>query len=86
MNENIVELRKVLFETLRGLTDKNNPMDIDRARAISEVAQTMINSAKVEVDFIKATEGNGSGFLEAPKVAHEKGVTSITHECRRSSR
>ena len=47
-NETIADLRSSLFETLRGLTDKADPMDIDRARAVSEIAQTIINTAKVE--------------------------------------
>lgn len=35
------------------MADKENPMALDRAEAISKVAQTVINSAKVEVDFLK---------------------------------
>jgi hypothetical protein len=38
--------------------------DIDRAKAVADVAQVMINSAKVEVEFMKATGGLGSGFIE----------------------
>lgn len=61
-NENdIAELRSHLFDTLRGL--KNGEMDIDRAKAINDTAQTIINSAKVEVDFVRATGAKGSGFL-----------------------
>jgi hypothetical protein len=36
-------------------------MDIDRAKAISDVAQTIINSAKVEIQFIEATQCDPSG-------------------------
>lgn len=49
------DLRDQLFETLKDLRAKEKPMDIDRAKAISDVAQTFINSAKAEVDFVKAT-------------------------------
>ena len=59
----ITFLREKLFETLRGLSDKEAPMDIDRAKAINEVAQTIINSAKVEVDALKVIGGTGSGFI-----------------------
>lgn len=60
----ITELRGHLFDVLRGLKDKNNPLDIERARAVADVAQTVINSAKVEVDFIKATGNPGnSNFI-----------------------
>jgi len=48
------DLRDHLFETLEALKDKDAPMDLDRAKAIRDVAQTLVNSAKVEVDYIKA--------------------------------
>jgi hypothetical protein len=51
----IEDLRDHLFATLESLQDKDEPMELDRAKAIADVAQTIINSAKVEVDFYKAT-------------------------------
>ncbi|MFA7488579.1 MAG: hypothetical protein WCY72_10925 [Lysobacteraceae bacterium] len=62
MND-ITELRGILFDALRGLNDKEKPLDLDRARATADIAQTIINSAKVEVEFIKAAGGKGSGFI-----------------------
>lgn len=53
----ITDLRDHLFETLEALKDQDKPMDLERARAISEVAQVIINSAKVEVDLVKAVSG-----------------------------
>jgi hypothetical protein len=66
----MTHLRNHLFETLEMLKDPENPMDLERAKVISEVAQTLINSAKVEVDFIKATEQTevGSEFFEVQPV------------------
>lgn len=64
-NDDIATLRTHLFETLTALKNKEAPMDIDRAKAISEVAQTIINSAKVEVEHMKLTGGKGSGFIPA---------------------
>lgn len=64
----IEDLRDHLFETLEALKDETKPMDIERARAISQVAQTIIESAKVEVHFLEVTgQEAGSGFL-TPKV------------------
>jgi hypothetical protein len=58
----IEDLRDHLFETIEML--KDGDMDIQKAKAIKDVAQTIVNSAKVEVDFLKFTkEGNGSGFF-----------------------
>lgn len=58
MPNDINDLRSELFETIRQLRDPNSNMDIARAKAVSEVAQTIINSAKVEVDMINAVGAN----------------------------
>jgi hypothetical protein len=51
-------LRTELFATLRGL--RTGEVKIEQAKAVSDLAQTIINSAKVEVDAIRATGGKGS--------------------------
>ncbi|HVW08376.1 MAG TPA: hypothetical protein VHC90_07325 [Bryobacteraceae bacterium] len=56
----IKDLRDHLFETIEALKDPDKPMDIERAAAIADVAQTIINSAKVEVDLVKAVGGSPS--------------------------
>jgi hypothetical protein len=59
------DLRDHLFETIEALKDSEKPMDLDRAKAISDVAQVIINTAKVEVDLIKAVGGKpGSQFIQ----------------------
>ena len=52
---NIVALCSTLFDTLRGLSDKDNPLDVERAKAICHTSQAIINSVKVEIDFAKVT-------------------------------
>ena len=52
---NIVKLRDHLFDALDQLKDKENPVDLDRIQMINQTAQVIINSAKVEVDYAKAT-------------------------------
>lgn len=65
MKNKIEDLRNHLFATLEALQDKEQPMDIERARAIADVAQVIVNSAKVEVDFVRATErANGTDFMD----------------------
>jgi hypothetical protein len=68
------DLRNHLFTALERLNDaaSTNEMhmdrELDRAKAICEVAQVIVNSAKVEVEFIKATDRErGSEFLEPKK-------------------
>lgn len=80
-NENITDLRGHLFAALRGLTDTKNPMDVDRARAVSDVAQVIINSAKVEIEHMKIT-GNekGSGFIVAAVSANPAPAITDGHQ------
>jgi hypothetical protein len=64
MKNKIEDLRNHLFATIEALIDDENPMDIERARTISDVAKTIVDSAKVEVGFLKVTGGiEGSGFI-----------------------
>ena len=68
MKNKIEDLRNHLFVTIESLLDKDEPMDIERAKAVAEVAQVIVNSAKVEVDFIAKTGAVGSGFINEEKV------------------
>lgn len=57
----IEDLRNHLFEVIELL--KDGEIELDKAQIIADVSQVIINSAKVEVDFIKVVHGNGSGFI-----------------------
>lgn len=59
----IDDLRDMMFETLQALKDKEKPMEIERALAMKEVAQVIVNSAKVEVEHMRISGGAGSGFI-----------------------
>ena len=64
--DKIQDLRHHLFETIEMLKDKE--MDIATAKAISNVAQVIVNSAKIEVQFIKATQSTeDTGFIKLEK-------------------
>jgi hypothetical protein len=64
MANTIDDLRSHLFDTLAALKDKDKPMDLDRARSVAEVAKVLVESAKVEVEFMKVTGAvRGTGFL-----------------------
>jgi hypothetical protein len=55
---------------LEALKDEDKPMDVDRARAIAEVADKIIDSAKVEVRFAEAVgELPSADFFDSPKPA-----------------
>jgi hypothetical protein len=66
MKNKIEDLRNHLFATLEDLRDAEKPMDIERAQAIADVAQVIVNSGKVENDHIKLTGARGSGFIGEP--------------------
>jgi hypothetical protein len=69
MANDLNTVRKALFDTLTALRDKNDPMDIERARAVSNVAGRLLESARVELDFLRATgqqDSLGTGFVPIP--------------------
>lgn len=79
-------LREQLLATLADLRNRDNPMDPDRARAVAQVAGVLVDSAKVEVDYLRVTGQDRAGFLEAPTQIHSEasmaglpnGITTIT--------
>lgn len=74
MKNKMVDLRNHLFATLEALQDKDDPMDISRAKAIADVSQTLINSVKVEIDFINATDqvNADSKFFDVQSIESQK--------------
>lgn len=63
MSNSIADLRAHLFDTIAAL--KAGTMEVEKAKAIGDIAQVVINSAKVEVDFLRVRDGNsrGTGFI-----------------------
>ena len=80
MPNDISALRSTLFSVLEGL--KDGTCKIDQAKAINDLAQTLINTAKVEVDFMRASgKVIDSGFLPAltdPDAATESVRKALT--------
>lgn len=62
MTRNINDLRELLFDTLQGV--KNGTVNVDSAKAISDLSQNIINTAKVEIDYLKAGGNVTSEFIE----------------------
>lgn len=84
----INQLREHLLATLADLRNRENPMEPDRARAVAQVASVLVDTAKVEVDYLKVTGQDRAGFLEEPPqvttdsstsgVPLPNGISSIT--------
>lgn len=78
-NNSIEDLRKALFQTLQGVRDGS--VDLDKAKTINEISKTLVDSAKVEVEFLKVTGGEQSQFLGATTAttpALPPGITGVT--------
>lgn len=84
----ISDLRDHLFETIEALKDPDNPMALDRAQAICQVSQTIINSAKVEIDLLKVLNGDAPitapffGITDDPRIPRLEAVNEsrVTRE------
>lgn len=77
MSKNISDLRDAMFDTIQAL--KEGKITIEQAKAMSEIGQVIINSAKVEVDYIRANNGGESSFIDA--IGNDNlppGVTGVT--------
>jgi len=62
-------LRETLFQTMEKL--ENKQIDISHAKAINEVAQTIINSARLEHDYLKLLADNNKHVdKKQPVVSH----------------
>ena len=82
MKNKLSDLRNHLFATLESLTEAHGdslkmPIEIERAKAVSEVAQTIINSAKLELQYLELAGGENlkSEFLDtkpAPALIADK--------------
>jgi hypothetical protein len=59
----IEDLRNHLFETLEML--KDGEIEVEKAQVICQVADVIVNSAKVEVQFLRAMGTNQTtGFMQ----------------------
>jgi hypothetical protein len=68
-------LRTQLMATLADLRCKTHPMEPARALAVARVAAVLVDTARVEVDFLKATGRDQSNFLGTTPA----GKTVTTH-------
>lgn len=62
----IEQVRQALLDTLADLRNREQPMDIDRAKAVATVASVLVDTARVENEYLKITGNDSSRFLETP--------------------
>ena len=87
----INQVRQSLLDTLADLRNREQPMDIERAKAVAQVASVLVDTAKVENEYLKITGQNRSNFIETPPddvprinagagpSAHNPFPTSVVH-------
>lgn len=73
----ISELRTELLSTLRDLRNRTTPMEPDRARAVAQVASVMVDTARVEVEYLKVTKQDCSSFIDGLK--SPEAIAAITN-------
>lgn len=72
-------VRLHLLNTLADLRNPEAPMEIERAKAVAQVAGVLVDTAKVEVDYIKACGGKDSShFLDGS--ATQEGAPALTNQ------
>jgi hypothetical protein len=78
MSKTIEDLRDHLFATLQAV--KDGSLELDKARAINDVAKTIVDTAKVEVDYLRVTGGGESQFIDSAVGNNNlpPGITGIT--------
>ena len=64
--------------TLADLRNRTNPMEPDRARAVAQVASVLVDTARVEVDYLKATGQDTSNFIDGLKAPSVQAALSAT--------
>ena len=60
----INQVRQHLLDTLADLRCPHRPMEPERARVVAQVAAVLVDTARVEVDYLKATGLDHSKFIE----------------------
>jgi len=69
----MTDLRNHLFEVMEALKDEEKPMELARARAVVDAAQALINSAKVEVDFLNAIDSSeATSFFDVQRIEERR--------------
>ena len=79
--DDMAALRAHLFETLRNV--KAGQMDLDRARMVNELSKTLVDTGRLDVDYLRVTQGERSDFLApvagaAATPGLPPGITGVT--------
>jgi ethanolamine utilization cobalamin adenosyltransferase len=78
MSKDMSHVREALFDTLDKL--RNKQIDIETAKTITGVSQSLLNSAKLELDFLKHSDQVRSKFFDSEEAANELELAKAKHK------
>ena len=75
--KNVSDLRDILGETMRKVL--SGELSTEQAKAIAQVGSVVCESAKIEIDMARATDGDykGSGFIEVDPAIRLRQVKAL---------
>lgn len=75
--KNVSDLRNILGETMRKVLDGS--LTVEQAKAIAQVGSVVCDSAKVEIEMARATDGDykGSGFIEVDPATRLRSIKAL---------
>lgn len=73
MSRNVQDLRNILFAQLDNLIDPAKDVDLERAGMVNDTANTIIHSAKAEIEYAKVIKGAVTiPFIESQEGCEER--------------
>jgi hypothetical protein len=81
MSKTLSDLRAALFDTLDKV--KSGELELDKARTINDIGKTLVDTAKVEVQYLEVVEDVGESAFIAPTSRQDlaplpNGIAGIT--------
>jgi hypothetical protein len=62
-SRSISDLRETLFDVIADV--RSGKLDVEKAKAVNGLASSIIDTAKVEVDYLRINDGGESAFIDA---------------------
>ncbi len=82
-DNHVSTVRQILLDQMRALRaapPEDVERELGRSKGVAELAQAVVNTAKVEVDYVKATGQGRTPFLEPPIVPPALPAPTSTHD------
>lgn len=67
MKNKMTDVRNHMIEAMENLLDSESDFDVNKAKAVANLGNVLVKSAKVEVDYLRTvggTTGMSTGFMD----------------------